>query len=52
MNQVVSTFISHTIASVLLVPIASEVGKNLPIPHPRCVGDHKKWDVLVLHYAD
>ncbi|KIO25061.1 hypothetical protein M407DRAFT_15305 [Tulasnella calospora MUT 4182] len=27
---VVSTFISHTIASVLLVPIAKEVGTNLP----------------------
>jgi len=32
---VVSTFISHTIASVLLVPIASEVGKHLPVPHAR-----------------
>lgn len=31
--QVVSTFISHTIASVLLVPIAKEVGKNLPGHH-------------------
>jgi len=28
--QVVSTFISHTIAAVLLVPIAKEVGNNLP----------------------
>ncbi|KAG8993253.1 low-affinity phosphate transporter [Tulasnella sp. JGI-2019a] len=28
--MVVSTFISHTIAAVLLVPIASEVGNNLP----------------------
>ncbi|TDL25556.1 SPX-domain-containing protein [Rickenella mellea] len=27
---IVSTFISHTIASVLLVPIAKEVGSNLP----------------------
>ncbi|KAI0319073.1 SPX domain-containing protein [Amylostereum chailletii] len=27
---VISTFISHTIASVLLVPIAKEVGSNLP----------------------
>jgi len=27
---VVSTFISHTIASVLLVPIAKAVGENLP----------------------
>ena len=32
---VISTCISHTIASVLLVPIAEEVGKNLPDPHPR-----------------
>lgn len=32
--QVISTFISHTIASVLLVPIAAEVGANLPVPHP------------------
>ncbi|KAI0706485.1 Sodium/sulfate symporter [Earliella scabrosa] len=27
---VISTFISHTIASVLLVPIAKEVGQNMP----------------------
>ncbi|KAF8339631.1 SPX domain-containing protein [Cantharellus anzutake] len=33
--MIVSTFISHTIASVLLVPIAREVGSNLPVPHPR-----------------
>ncbi|KZV90857.1 Sodium/sulfate symporter [Exidia glandulosa HHB12029] len=32
---VVSTFISHTIASVLLVPIASEVGSNLEGNHAR-----------------
>ncbi|KZO91147.1 Sodium/sulfate symporter [Calocera viscosa TUFC12733] len=32
---VVSTFISHTIASVLLVPIAAEVGERLADPHPR-----------------
>lgn len=31
--QVISTFISHTIASVLLVPIAQEVGNNLPGNH-------------------
>ena len=29
-GQVISTFISHTIASVLLVPIAKEVGQNMP----------------------
>lgn len=33
--QVISTFISHTIASVLLVPIAKEVGNNLPGDHQR-----------------
>jgi phosphate transporter len=32
-HQVISTFISHTIASVLLVPIAKEVGSNLPGNH-------------------
>lgn len=32
-SQVVSTFISHTIASVLLVPIAKEVGSKMP-GHP------------------
>ncbi|KAJ7191148.1 SPX domain-containing protein [Mycena pura] len=30
---VISTFISHTIASVLLVPIAKEVGSNLSTTH-------------------
>lgn len=30
---IVSTFISHTIASVLLVPIAKEVGESLPGDH-------------------
>ncbi|KAJ8592872.1 Sodium/sulfate symporter [Rhizopogon salebrosus TDB-379] len=30
---IVSTFISHTIASVLLVPIAKEVGQSLPGNH-------------------
>ncbi|GLB44732.1 putative SPX domain containing protein [Lyophyllum shimeji] len=30
---IISTFISHTIASVLLVPIAKEVGSNLPGNH-------------------
>jgi len=30
---IISTFISHTIASVLLVPIAKEVGSNLPGHH-------------------
>ncbi|TRM57048.1 SPX domain-containing protein, partial [Schizophyllum amplum] len=33
---VISTFISHTIASVLLVPIAKEVGSNLPGNHQNC----------------
>ncbi|PWN51228.1 SPX-domain-containing protein [Violaceomyces palustris] len=32
---VVATFISHTIAAVLLVPIAAQVGESLEDPHPR-----------------
>ncbi|EST08630.1 SPX, N-terminal [Kalmanozyma brasiliensis GHG001] len=32
---VVATFISHTIAAVLLVPIAAQVGESLATPHPR-----------------
>lgn len=35
MKQVISTFISHTIASVLLVPIAKEVANSLPGNHQR-----------------
>lgn len=32
---VVATFISHTIAAVLLVPIAAQMGEGLPVPHGR-----------------
>ncbi|WFD29233.1 low-affinity phosphate transporter [Malassezia sp. CBS 17886] len=32
---VVATFISHTIAAVLLIPIATQMGESLPTPHPR-----------------
>lgn len=38
--QIISTFISHTIASVLLVPIAKEVGRSLP-------GDHANLLIFV-----
>lgn len=31
---VVATFISHTIAAVLLVPLAAQIGESLPQPHP------------------
>lgn len=34
-SLVVATFISHTIAAVLLVPIASQVGDSLAQPHPK-----------------
>ncbi|KAG6917852.1 hypothetical protein DXG01_000757 [Tephrocybe rancida] len=37
---IISTFISHTIASVLLVPIAKEVGSNLP-------GNHKNLLIFI-----
>jgi phosphate transporter len=33
--MVIATFISHTIAAVLLVPIASRIGESLEDPHPR-----------------
>ncbi|KAF8754114.1 Sodium:sulfate symporter transmembrane region [Rhizoctonia solani] len=42
---IVSTFISHTIASVLLVPIAAEVGSNLPDPST-AFGFHHWPDLL------
>lgn len=32
---IVATFISHTIAAVLLVPIAAQVGESLSEAHPR-----------------
>ncbi|WOO83830.1 putative transporterc [Vanrija pseudolonga] len=32
---VIATFISHTIAAVLLVPVASRIGESLADPHPR-----------------
>ncbi|WRT68378.1 uncharacterized protein IL334_005354 [Kwoniella shivajii] len=32
---VIATFISHTIAAVLLVPIATRIGDSLEEPHPR-----------------
>lgn len=32
---VIATFISHTVASVLLVPIAAQIGGALETPHPR-----------------
>lgn len=34
-SLVVATFISHTIATVLLAPIAAQVGSSLATPHPR-----------------
>ncbi|CAO3672911.1 hypothetical protein G6F70_003044 [Rhizopus microsporus] len=31
---VFSTFVSHTVAALIIVPIVQQVGKNLPVPHP------------------
>jgi phosphate transporter len=31
---VFSTFVSHTVAALIIVPIVKEVGEQLPIPHP------------------
>ncbi|KAJ7680049.1 SPX domain-containing protein [Mycena rosella] len=41
---VISTFISHTIASVLLVPIAKEVGANLS---SAATGDHRNLLIFI-----
>ncbi|GAA5909413.1 Pho91p [Sporobolomyces salmoneus] len=32
---VIATFISHTIAAVLVVPIAAQIGTAMDVPHPR-----------------
>jgi phosphate transporter len=32
---VIATFVSHTVASVLLVPVAAQIGESMEIPHPR-----------------
>ncbi|GAA6061062.1 hypothetical protein JCM10212_000105 [Sporobolomyces blumeae] len=32
---VIATFISHTIAAVLVVPIAAQIGAAMDVPHPR-----------------
>ncbi|KAH9468132.1 hypothetical protein Pst134EA_011753 [Puccinia striiformis f. sp. tritici] len=32
---IISTFISHTVASVLLIPIAFEIGNSMPVNHSR-----------------
>ncbi|CAO3614435.1 unnamed protein product [Cunninghamella echinulata] len=31
---VFSTFVSHTVAALILIPIVQQVGQHLPIPHP------------------
>ena len=31
---VIATIVSHTVASVLIVPIAAQVGAALEVPHP------------------
>jgi phosphate transporter len=31
---VFATFVSHTVAALIIVPIVQEVGQQLPIPHP------------------
>lgn len=31
---VVATFVSHTVAALIIVPLVKEVGENLPDPHP------------------
>lgn len=31
---VVATFVSHTVAALIIIPLVKEVGENLPTPHP------------------
>jgi phosphate transporter len=31
---VFSTFVSHTVAALIIIPIVQQVGQNLPTPHP------------------
>ncbi|SAL99058.1 hypothetical protein [Absidia glauca] len=31
---VFATFVSHTVAALIIIPIVQEVGQNLPVPHP------------------
>lgn len=31
---VFATFVSHTVAALIVVPIVQQVGKQLPAPHP------------------
>ena len=30
-----ATFISHTVAALIIIPLVSEIGNDLPEPHPR-----------------
>ncbi|CAN3355844.1 low-affinity phosphate transporter Pho91p [Diutina catenulata] len=32
---VMATFVSHTVAALIVIPLVSEIGSNLPEPHPR-----------------
>ncbi|RLV93152.1 Low-affinity phosphate transporter PHO91 [Spathaspora sp. JA1] len=30
-----ATFVSHTVAALIIIPLVSEIGNNMPEPHPR-----------------
>lgn len=32
---IMATFVSHTVAALIVIPLVSEIGNNLPDPHPR-----------------
>jgi phosphate transporter len=32
---IMATFVSHTVAALIIVPLVAEIGNNLPEPHPR-----------------
>lgn len=32
---IMATFVSHTVAALIVIPLVSEIGNNMPEPHPR-----------------
>ncbi|RUP45551.1 Sodium/sulfate symporter [Jimgerdemannia flammicorona] len=52
---VIATFISHTVAALIILPIVAQVGASLPDPHPRLlvmVRTHLPVRSFLLHSGD
>ena len=43
---VIATFVSHTVASVLLVPVAAQLGAAMEDPHPNLLVMVSRFDLL------